>query len=298
MKYYPELIASAKTGDWQPLNLFIKNSSSELGLEALKFVAYAMDPVRNFDAIIASKNINPLIFSALCLYLARKMRGGEVPEKMTEDQLEYYLDALEFGNEIIDAEVEKGTNSGLLASFVAAYSIDSFHEGQKSKAEEFLKQCKDVPLSAFLSLVSSFTEKWGGSHQEMFRIARQYFDKANPPTAALIARAHFERRLYIIAFEDDPQSDSRYDNYYDVNAKEELFYASDLLLNARNCDPAQMRLAHGWLALALGDGDFTRHARFHLRELGGFHDPDVWGVLAASKAFKAYWNFAGIFSKE
>lgn len=298
MPDYENLILAAKSRNWKPTIEFINMNSNEAAIEALKFISNQLDTVKDFDAIIGAREASPVIFGALCFFLGGKARGGALPENMSEEQTEYYLSALIAGNEVIEVENAKNPKNGLIGSFLMGYAIDEISEGQKQDAEFKLRDCENVPISGYLNLVSAFCEKWGGSHDEMFYFARKYFNKSNPATGALIAKAHFERRLYISHFEEDPDNERRYEEYYNSPAKEELMSASELLLNSSSLDEAEFRLAHGWFALTLGMSGFYKQARKHLLKLNGFHDSGFWSILPVARVFKLYWKIAGIFSKE
>src|SRR5688572_23236106 len=78
-----------------------------------------------------------------------------------------------------------------------------FGEAVRRDPEHFL---------AHENMLSFLTEKWHGSHDKMFRFARDSASRARPGSdlPALIIRAHVERYVYFKLFEDDEAGAERW----------------------------------------------------------------------------------------
>lgn len=289
---YSKLIIEAKLGRWEDITSILNNSTNEEAYELIKFIAYSLDPSKDYKKVLESKNINSILCGGILYFLAIKARKGLTPDLMSDKQIDLYESLLIGSYEIFESKLSLNSSSGLVAAFYAGLSINEIYEGMKSDADNIVRNAQNVPISGYINLLSSKSQKWGGSHAEMFAIANEFFDEKRPGTAALIARAHFEKVLYMEAFEENPNQD-KLTNDYISQISEELFDASNIVLNSK-INNAELRFANGEFALTLGCLDLFRQASKHLSVLRNFHDPYIWSTLQNAKLFKIYWKFMGV----
>jgi hypothetical protein len=113
-------------------------------------------------------------------------------------------------------------------------------------------------IYGWLAVISSVAQKWGGSHELMFDVARS--GDRDLPAGSIgrvgVVRAHEERRLYLSQWENNPEGAKEYFRQPDV-AGEVSAAASNSVLSDRHHPSGSTRLAQSWFAYALalvGDG--------------------------------------------
>lgn len=211
---------------------------------------------------------------------------------MTEKESDFYTIALEESHDLIQSEISINSQSGLAATIFMSLAIDPLYEGMKDDAESILRNANNVPISGFLNLLIAKCEKWGGSHDEMFSVVTQFYDEDRPGSAALVARAHCERLLYMAHFES--LNDNQIENYTNY-AKKNLLVTSDMVLNSKKTIDAEIRLSHTYLAFTLPLFGLYKQYSKHIKILNGFHDEQLWSLMPRSKLLKIYWGFLSLF---
>lgn len=277
------IIRAAGSQDWQPLRETISAATPEEAYQWLKWVAEDSDINLSLKGLAADDDALGLTLAgALTYFFAIRVRAGALPQAMSEEQALSTYDGHEQARVLIDKALTLAPEDGLAAAFAMGSAIDPWDEDHKDRAEAVLYGARNVPMSGFMNLLSARAEKWGGSHEEMFAVARRPFDPDRPGAAALIARAHVERFLFYAVFDEAPDAKQQAGRYFSGEVIRELSDASDRVLGARAGDPAELQLAHGWLALSavfIGQSRYAKRAVRHLQKLGGYIDPGIWGML-------------------
>ncbi len=289
---------SIARGDWQALKAAISDMTPEGAYELLKLTAHGLRKAINLDAAVRAPDdlVGHIVQGGMAYFLSGRARGGALPNAMSETQTFDYISGLAMANDAIRRALRIDADSGLANAFFTGCAIDEFEEGQKDEAASLIAQAQGVPVSGYLNLVAARSEKWGGSHDDMFRAARSYFDPSRPGTAALIAKAHFERRLYYTAFDTSPDARHNYRTYFSPDVMDELNAASAAVLKAGSGDPAELRLANNWLALVFAWGNKNNAAVKHLDRIKGGEDPTIWSIMNNPGALKrrargSWWPF-------
>ena len=102
--------------------------------------------------------------------------------------------------------------------------------------------------AAHRKLLMALTDKWGGSHEDMFQLARQASASApaGHPLLALVAMAHFERWVYAHFFEEDKRVQVLY--LQNADAKAEVARAHDRWLQGNPSDATVLLAPRMWFA--------------------------------------------------
>ncbi len=283
-----QTITLAKKREWQPIKAWLAQATPETAYERLKYLAYHIGPSDIEGPIVTSQSdhFGTVLRSALLYFLALRGRAGRLPGKMSDRQTFDYSYGLFAAHEGFIACLDANPDFGLAAAFEMGCAIDPFDDEHKDLAEAQLLRSASVPLSGYMNLMMARSEKWGGDHATMFRVARSRRDAARVGTFALIARAHFERRLYYMAFDEAPDASERYHSYYDRDVMAELLDASATVCTATGQDAAEVRLADTWLSVTMMDAGKNRTAVKHLDRLGKFEDPTAWYIFNNAKMLR------------
>lgn len=273
-----QALAHIRQQDWGPLKAFITSATPETAYELIR-LSYEKCPLDTpLDSAISYKaDVAGLILSGgLRFGISRRHRGMGTGASLSESQIENYYYHLNIALDVLSEALKHDRHNGLAAAFYMAANIDPFDSDQRKLAEARLLNARNVPLSGYLNLMQAHMAKWGGSHEDMFRIARARLTPDTPCQYALVARAHYEQYLYYGLFDDSPEADQRFNTYFDRTVEAELKTASESVLSATAQEPAELRLAHGWLAFTLSEAGLNRLAARHLKALKGFEDPSIW----------------------
>ncbi len=272
-----QTVAAISKGQWQPLKAFVAQASPEASYERIKMAFDACPMDLDLSGVVAGPDdlIGLTILGAFLMGIGKRHRGMNVAAAVKEKQAMLYMQHLFEAKEALDAALAIDRRFGLAAAFNMAVAMDEWEEGQKDQAEAILLDARDVPLSGYGNLLQARLEKWGGSHAVMFRIARSRMLSDAPAQNMLIARAHWERWLYYAAFDESDQAAEMAAAYFTGEVLDDLRAASEAVLDARS-DPAELRLAHGWLAFVLSEAGQHKRAVRHLDRIKGHNDPSVW----------------------
>lgn len=276
------ILAQISRGNWQPWKQQLAAMTPEAAYESIKLICDACPLGINLDGIVDSETdlIGLTLLGAMQFHIGKRHRGGAQASKVSDSQFENYFERQLQARDALEAALEIDRRHGLAATFNMAVAIDPWEEDQKAVAEARLLDAEAVPLSGYMNLLQAHLEKWGGSHEVMFRIARSRMLPEAPMQYALIARAHWERHLFYEAFDESPNAQELADNYFKgKKVLDELTTASDAILSAKTYDPAEQRLADSWLAFTLFAADQNKRAVRHLDRLKGHTDPGIWGIL-------------------
>lgn len=204
---------------------------------------------------------------------ATRIRGMDTADQVDERSWEQYFACRERAEHLLRSAVTIQPGNGLAAAWFMATAVDS--DGDvKAEATGFLTRAENVPISGYSKLLSANTEKWGGSHEAMWQVTRDYAKARGPWSAALIAKAHYEQWLYLDMMDDRPVAQYEADAYFnDLEVREELQNISSAIINGHADDPYEAVFAHDVLAAALAEAGMKKAAMVHLRQVGKFGDP-------------------------
>ncbi len=214
-----------------------------------------------------------IVAGAALMVRATRIRGMDTADRVEDQAWERYFMCREQAEQFLRNAVTVQPENGLAASWLMANAVDS-DEDVKSKAYGILTKAANVPISGYSKLLSANTEKWGGSHDAMWQVARDCANVRWPWSAALIAKAHYEQWLYLDMMDDRPVAQYEADAYFGSQViRDELLNISSAINNAHSDDPYEAVFAHDVLAAVLAEAGFRKAAAEHLRHVGKFGDP-------------------------
>lgn len=214
-----------------------------------------------------------IVAGAVLMVRATRIRGMDTADRVDERGWEQYYVCRERAEQLLRSAVTTQSESGLATAWFMATAVDS-DEGVKAEASGFLVKAENVPISGYSKLLSANAEKWGGSHEAMWQVARDYAEVKWPWSAALIAKAHYEQWLYLDMMDDRPVAQYEADAYFKkASIRDELLNISGAINVAYGDDPYEAKFAHDVLAAVLAEAGMRKAAAAHLRQVGKFGDP-------------------------
>ncbi|MEO6359627.1 MAG: hypothetical protein ABIO43_03510 [Sphingomicrobium sp.] len=266
---------SGSREDWQTFKVGLKSAPPETAFVLLRVMgerlSLEVDPELAIED--ASDGDGLIVAGAALMVRATRVRGMDTAERVDDHNWVPYFANRERAEQILRAAVRLRPESGLGAAWFSATAIDSDDE-VKSEAAKVLGQASDVPISGYSKLLSANTEKWGGSHQAMWQVARAYASVRPPWTSALVAKAHYEQWLYLELMDDRPEAAKEAELYFREPAiRDELTQISRATSDAASADPYETVYAHDVLAAVLAQASMAKAAAAHLRQVGSFGDP-------------------------
>lgn len=214
-----------------------------------------------------------VVAGAALMGRAVRIRGMDTADQVDDNAWGSYLTARNRAGQLLRQAVIRQPANGLAAAWLMAAAVDSDAE-TKAEAAAALGRTTNVPISGYSRLLSAHTEKWGGSHEAMWQIARTHARISAPWSAALIAKAHYEHWLYLDMMDERPVAQYEADGYFrDPAIRRELLDISEAINTASSDDPYEAVFAHDVLAAVLAEAGEKRAATAHLRRAGAFGDP-------------------------
>lgn len=228
-----------------------------------------LDSTFRDDSDVLGLTIN----GAALMVRATRIRGMDLAERVRERNWPEYWACRDQAERILRHAVRVEPTNGLAVAWLAAAAVDS-DDDLKETVAGLVDGARDLPISAYSKVLSGRTEKWGGSHSEMWAAARKFAPMAEPWTLSLIAKAHYENWLYLAMMDERPVADWEAGAYFRDNAvREELLAISEQTMSAESEDPYASVYAHDVLAAALAEAGLRKQATRHLRKVGRFGDP-------------------------
>ncbi|HEY0084648.1 MAG TPA: hypothetical protein VGB65_01935 [Allosphingosinicella sp.] len=265
-------------GDWGGLTALARALPPQSAYAMLQLLAEAAPLTADVSHLIASKDAMDLTVAGALLHgRAVRHRGVGMAEDVTEDQWELYIPTLAHAQELLAEANRRAPELGLAAAWRVSAFIDATEE-QKDEAEIALRRATGIPVSGLSRLITMRSEKWGGSHDEMWRVVADYAEAALPGSLALIAKAHFEQWLWYSAFDEGPDAAATAEAYlHRKDVREDLIEASKRVLAAREpSDPRAILLADNAFAATFWTSESAKDARPHLQRMGRNIDRTVW----------------------
>jgi hypothetical protein len=137
---------------------------------------------------------------------------------------------------------------------------------------------------SYIAAAAALSCKWGGSHELMFRFAREHGRSAIPGSsmAAVLPYAHVERWLYLVAWEDDVAAADEY--FRRPSVRDEILDAH------RRCREIPLSTVPGianLYAFCFYLGGMRKEARLEFSRSGGVFNGVPWGYLGEARYRKA-----------
>ena len=263
---------------WDDLAALVGSQLPESAYTAIRVIGEAAPLTCDLRGLIGREDALSLTIAGGLLHCrALRFRGLGGAETVSEDQWELYIPTLAHAQELLARAAVLAPSSGLTAAWRATAFVEASDE-EKDEAELGLRMADDVPVSGFSRLLSARTLKWGGSHDEMWRVARSYARRDLPGSLALIAKAHFEEWLWLATFEEDPALAAEHETYLrrDEVVAEILATSRQVLAAPPNPDPRNALYAANWFGQLLSTAGRPRDARPHLQRMGRHLDRSIW----------------------
>lgn len=267
-------------GDGNALITTVSAQPPETAFTTLRLLAENAPMNADVGHLIAhSDRLSNLIAGAVLHGRAIRHRGMDDAESVSDKQWGQYLPTLAKAQELILEASGADLFSGIAAAWRMTAFVDA-SESEKDAAEAALLVADDVSVSGLSRLVSARAQKWGGSHAEMWRVARANAERNLPGTLSLLAKAHYEHHLWLERFEDDPRVAAGAKSYFrDHVVITELIEASRRVLDGRSpADPRNILYADNWFAWVFWNADRSELARPHLKRMGKNVDSSIWLV--------------------
>jgi hypothetical protein len=271
----------AADGDWPGLCAMIRNQPPQSGYAVIQLLADAAPMTLDVAALIAIGGALELtIAGGILLQRALRFRGLGMAEGVSEEQWELYMPTLAHAQELLARANCADPELGLAAAWRVAGFVDSATEEEKDEAEIALRRARSVPLAGLSRLITMRSEKWGGSHEEMWRVVSEYARTEAPATLALLAKAHFEQQLWLEYFDERPEAKVEAAAYFSDRAVlGDLRAASSTLLAAEvETDAREILFADNAFASTFWRAGKARLARPHLQRMGGHIESSLWLV--------------------
>ena len=261
--------------DWAAFKSVLKEAPPETAFVLLRVMGERLSMEADPEwAIEDASDVEGLTIAGAALMVrATRLRGMDTADQVAVDSWAPYLACRDRAEEILRAAIDLRPGNGLAAAWFMASAVDSDDE-TKDQAAEVLNGADDVPISGYSKLLSARTEKWGGSHEAMWLVARRYAAVRAPWTKALVAKAHYEHWLYLAMMDERPEA-AREAGIYFSNPVicNELVQISEEISTAPPRDPYEVVYAHDVLAVVLAEARMRRAAAAHLRKVGKHGDP-------------------------
>ena len=137
---------------------------------------------------------------------AWEARGGGTADTVKEKDFEHFFARLLMAEELLAKAVElDNTNPEPFALLlVSGNGLQVERDELDARFTELVRRSPSHH-SGHSNMLYAITEKWGGSHEDMFKFARENANNSpqGSPLNSLIAQAHIEYWSYIKMFEDD-----------------------------------------------------------------------------------------------
>lgn len=262
--------------DLERLRLEVESATPDAAIAILVGIAHDVDKAAPVEAIIRSDDdlIGLTIAGAIRRFQAWTARGALIATMTPDRRFRSYFELVDLAREHLAAANRLSPGYGLAAGLLASLSIDS-EPAEKTSAEGLLRQASGVPAMCYCDVVTGWSEKWGGSQDEMWNSLQRLSDPGNPATLALIPRCHWEQQLHTEVFAAQQDYVARFGAPAE---RPDLQFASDkaLALYASQTDPALLRFIDGWFAFAFFSRGAKLRMKKHLLRLGRHMDPTIW----------------------
>lgn len=270
-----EVQITLSSGDWTAFKKNLQTLPPETAFVLLRELGEQLPLDADIEKIIDSMADveGQIVAGASYMVRATRIRGMDMADRVQEENWQPYFSCRDRSEQLLRNALRHDRKNGLAAAWFMAAAVDGDDE-VKDEAAEFLQNAANVPISGYSKLLSANAQKWGGSHDAMWQVARDCAELKWPWSGALIAKAHYEHYLYLAVFEEGPLAEFEAGAYF--NKREviaELQSISIAINDAQSDDPYEAVFAHDVMAAVLYMADNRFAAAKHLRQVGRFGDP-------------------------
>lgn len=267
-----------EAADWTGLLSLIQELPPQSAYVTMQLLADAAPFSADVSPLIAAEGAWELTLAGALLHgRALRFRGLGQADTVSEDQWEMYLPTLAHAQELLAEANRKKPELGLAAAWRVTAFVDASEE-EKDEAEMALRQSSGIPVSGLSRLITMRSEKWGGSHEEMWKVVADYAESDPPGSLGLIAKAHFEHWLWFAAFDEDPEGPAKaYAYFRNTEVQGDLRDASLRVIAAESSrDPRAILFADNAFAVTFWSARSVGQARPHLQRMGKHMDRTLW----------------------
>ena len=170
------------------------------GMALLSEIAAPLPPLESHPAMLA-------IHGGLCYVWAHRLRGYATADLTSHGQAMDMAEMAFHAQDLLARAAEQTPGDSALHAFrIRAMMLTGGEDGEFEAISADLKATGEANLLAEMARLNYLTEKWHGSHAEMYGVADAA--AANPPNAAFLglkARAVIEEWLYETAMNDEAE---------------------------------------------------------------------------------------------
>ncbi len=229
-----------------------------------------------------------LLWGRCCITEAWKIRGTGVGSSVGDEAIEGFFARLQEAEAALRKAAELAPQDPTPWAYllIVTRGLNEDMAQAESYVREALRRGSTF-LPAYRQLLVRYTEKWGGSHDKMFGLARAA-NKKHPGTelSVLLADAHIERALYPVHFENDRDALDVYLQRDDV--REEVARAYDASLGAKDFQENRATLfSRHAFALWFYLVDDKKRLRRELLKIGPRISKNTWQVVGPGTLAKA-----------
>lgn len=276
-----------KRRDFAGLKALVAGASPDMGYRIVLDVAFNTPIGGDLDGMATGPSdvLGLTIGGGVLLHWGWRARGGLLAEATSNTRFGNYFALREAALQWLEAARNLDPRNGLATALWASTALEETEDG-KRRAETALWMAPDAPIHGHIELMSAWTDKWGGSQDDMWAYLDRAADEKDPGRLALIPRAHWEQWCYFAL-----AGSRRADGYFKrPDVRYALAQASEAHL-AAPIDLARLNVGDGWFARVLLDAGKTAQAREHLKRLKGYRDPTTWtyGIAFISETVRFRW---------
>ena len=283
-------------GEWKLTKRWLERSRTNQDERGFLLTALSREAALDtLDAWVSSEPESPeavLLRGKARLDWAWEARSAAVAEDVSEAAFETFFERLELARRDLESAAQRLPDDAAPHAELLIAARGLQWDGADTR-EMFARAIERDPLNfrAHEQLLTACCEKWGGSHDEMFSVAREASEKApeGHPLHMLVVQAHIERWLYF-EMADDPGGAAAYLQQPDVDEATRRAYGQSLGSPRSGKSKSNIfarHIAAYWFWLKR---DQTRLAR-ELRAIGNAIDEAYWGYgtleLRAARKFAA-----------
>ncbi|WP_321490844.1 hypothetical protein [uncultured Hyphomonas sp.] len=249
------------------------------GMGLLTEIAASLPPLDAHPAM-------PAIQGGLCYIWAHRLRGYDTADRTSDGQvMDMAQMAFHAQDLLAQAAEQTPLDSALYAFRIRAMMLTGGKEGAFDAICAGLKATGEANLLAEMARLNYLTQKWHGSHEEMYGVADAA--AANPPNAAFLslhARAWIEEWLYETGMNDVKEEKAAFrarreseEFRADIAALDDRFRA--LLVDLPAPSRVERQFAHNNFAMLFHLNPDKARLKYHLEAIGDTPTSMPWGYV-------------------
>ncbi|MGN6186364.1 MAG: DUF4034 domain-containing protein [Thermoanaerobaculia bacterium] len=284
----------ARKGDWERVRTMIA-AETDVTLRD-RYITTAAD-VENaqhwIDEWVAAMSYSAdawLVKGINSVYRAWKIRGSAKADETSPDRWNPFHELVQTGADELFKAIDLAPHDPLPWKHLQA-PMKALGAPLDDRLAAFEESKRRAPAyhGCYTVIVDSMTEKWGGSHELMFDLAREA--AANAPAQSAVAGAlpyaHVERWLYISNWENDPKAAVAY--FKRPSVREEIFAAH---AKCQDAPASAMPFVTGMFSFCFYLAGEKKAAKEEFRKAKGIYSGLPWlylGEKAYAEALQEVW---------